>query len=33
MRHQGNHKYAWSIERRKPIVLASLPYPKRVRAA
>lgn len=28
LRHPGNHKYAWSLQRRHRIVLAGHPYPK-----
>lgn len=29
VRHPGNHKYAWSLDRRRPLEAPGLPYPKR----
>lgn len=28
VRHRGNHRYAWALDRRSQIALASFPYPK-----
>jgi hypothetical protein len=33
LRHPGNHRYAWPLERRTRILLESLPYPKIAAAA
>jgi hypothetical protein len=33
VRHPGNHRYAWPLERRTRILLESLPYPKLAAAA
>lgn len=33
VRHPGNHRYAWPLERRTRILLESLPYPKLTPAA
>jgi hypothetical protein len=30
VKHPGNHKYAWSFVKRKPITLPSMPYPKQL---
>jgi hypothetical protein len=27
-RHPGNHRYAWSLDPKRPVQLASMPYPK-----